>query len=60
MAPIPQPLVPSQLLDFVNDEALYLKELYDLLANSEVASSRSSKDIVCMLAGKTIGKKSRR
>jgi hypothetical protein len=56
MAPIPQPLVPSQLFDFVNDEALYLKELYDLLANSEVASSRSSKDIVCMLAGKTIGK----
>lgn len=48
-------LVPSQPLGAVDSEALFAKELCELLVTLEAASPGSGKDIACLLSGKDAG-----
>jgi hypothetical protein len=53
----PSSLKPSESLGFADSDALFAKELCDLLANLEAASPGSSKEIAHLLSAKDSGDK---
>jgi hypothetical protein len=52
MAFMPPSLESTQLLDFIDFEAFFAKELCDLPFNLEAASPGSGKKIACLLSEK--------
>jgi hypothetical protein len=57
VASMPLALEPHQLLVSVDSEALFAKDLCDLLVSLEAASPGYGKEIACLLLGKDTGDK---